>query len=133
MTLGEYVKQRRTGLGISRNMLATRAGISHTEVHRIEIGERTNPSMKVLTALAISLEVPQEEMLRAAGLLNNEVISPIEQAFPGLTTEKQKETVSRIAENLNSEAAYFMFINYSGVQHPGNLMKKKYRRTGSCR
>jgi len=79
----------------------------------------------VLTALAISLEVPQEEMLRAAGLLNNEVISPIEQAFPGLTTEKQKETVSRIAENLNSEAAYVMFINYSGVQHLGNLMKIK--------
>lgn len=52
MTLGEFIQNRRKAINLSRNMLATRAGISHTEVHRIEVGERLQPSLKVLTALA---------------------------------------------------------------------------------
>ena len=36
MTLGEFIKNKRTELGMSRNLLATKTGISHTEVQRIE-------------------------------------------------------------------------------------------------
>lgn len=67
MTLSEYVRSKRTDRGISRNQLAISAGISHTEVHRIETGERKQPSLKVLCALADALAVPQEEILRVAG------------------------------------------------------------------
>ena len=48
MTLGEFVKNRRTELGMSRNLLAINTGISHTEVQRIETNERKMPSLKVL-------------------------------------------------------------------------------------
>ena len=52
MTLGEYIRNRRLDIGMSRNLLASKAGISHTEVHRIETGDRKQPSLKVLCALA---------------------------------------------------------------------------------
>ena len=64
MTLGEYVKNKRTELGMSRNMLASKAGISHTEVQRIETNERKMPSLKVLCSLADALNIPQQDMLR---------------------------------------------------------------------
>ena len=37
-TLGEFIKERREAKGWSKRRLATEANISHTEVHRIEIG-----------------------------------------------------------------------------------------------
>jgi hypothetical protein len=37
MTLGELIKIKRTETGISRNLLATKAGISHTEVQRSKL------------------------------------------------------------------------------------------------
>ena len=39
MTLGEFIKNRRIEIGMSRNLLASKAGISHTEVQRIETNE----------------------------------------------------------------------------------------------
>lgn len=100
MTLGEFIKNRRKELGISRNLLATKAGISHTEVQRIETNERKQPSLKVLCALADSLSVPQEEMLKLAGYAPEDGMSAIQRAFPGLVTKKQQETIEKIADGL---------------------------------
>lgn len=107
MTLGEFIQMRRTALKLSRNMLATRAGISHTEVHRIETGERMQPSLKVLSSLAIALEVPQEELMKYAGYIPTDDTPAINRVFPGLKTEKQKETVGKIVDGLsrNSDLA----------------------------
>ena len=101
MTLGEFVQERRKALNISRNMLATRAGISHTEVHRIECGERLQPSLKVLTALSIALEVQREEMMKYAGYIPSDDTPTIDRVFPGLKTDKQKETVGKIVDGLS--------------------------------
>ena len=107
MTLGEYIKDRRTELNMSRNLLAQKAGISHTEVHRIEVGDRKQPSLKVLCALADALNVPQEDFLKVAGYSPSDVSSAVEKAFPGLQRPKQIETVERIADGLsrNSDLA----------------------------
>jgi transcriptional regulator with XRE-family HTH domain len=104
MTLGEFIKNRRNELGISRNALAKQAGISHTEVHRIETNERKQPSLKVLCALADALSVPQEELLKVAGYGPSDDISAVERVFPGLRTPKQRETVERIADGLSRNA-----------------------------
>lgn len=104
MTLGEFIKKRRADLGISRNLLATKAGISHTEVHRIETNERKQPSLKVLCALADALYVPQEELLKVAGYNPTDNVSFVERAFPGLKTSKQRETVEKIADGLSRNA-----------------------------
>jgi HTH-type transcriptional regulator, competence development regulator len=101
MTLGEYIRQRRLDLGISRHRLALDAGISHTEVHRIETGERKQPSLKVLCSIADALTVPQEELLKVSGYAPSDDMSATERAFPGLKTTKQRETVEKIVDGLS--------------------------------
>jgi transcriptional regulator with XRE-family HTH domain len=104
MTLGEYIKNKRTELGMSRNLLASKAGISHTEVQRIETNERKMPSLKVLCSLADALNIPQEDMLKVAGYAPADDIPAVERAFPGLKTRKQQETVEKIADGLSRNA-----------------------------
>lgn len=104
MTLGEFMKNRRNELDMSRNQLANKAGISHTEVHRIETGERKQPSLKVLCAIADALNMPQEELLKVAGYAPSDDTSAVERLFPGLKTQKQRETVERIADGLSRNA-----------------------------
>ena len=104
MTLGEFIKNKRTELGMSRNLLATKTGISHTEVQRIETNERKMPSLKVLCALADALNVPQEELLKVAGYAPGDDMSATQRAFPGLKSKKQQETVEKIADGLSRNA-----------------------------
>ena len=104
MTLGEFIKSRRSEIKMSRNQLATKAGISHTEVHRIETGERKQPSLKVLCSIADALNMPQEELLKYAGYAPSDDMSAVERVFPGLRTPKQRETVERIADGLSRNA-----------------------------
>ena len=104
MTLGEFINNRRNEINMSRNMLATKAGISHTEVHRIETGERKQPSLKVLCAIADALAVSQEDILKYAGYSPADDTSAVERVFPGLKTPKQRETVERIADGLSRNA-----------------------------
>ena len=104
MKLGEFIKTRRNEIKMSRNQLATKAGISHTEVHRIEIGERKQPSLKVLCAIADALGIPQEELLKYAGYAPSDDMTAVERVFQGLRTPKQRETVERIADGLSRNA-----------------------------
>ena len=104
MTLGEFIKTKRTELGMSRNLLAINTGISHTEVQRIETNERKMPSLKVLCALADALNVPQEDLLKVAGYAPGDDMSATQRAFPGLKSKNQQETVERIADGLSRNA-----------------------------
>lgn len=101
MTLGEYIKNRRTELGLSRNALGIKSNISHTEIYRIESNERKQPSFKVIGQLAQALAVPQEVLLKLAGYGQSDDTPLIERTFPGLRTDKQRETVERIADGLS--------------------------------
>ncbi len=60
--VGEVIKERRLAKGMSKRALAEKAGISHSEVHRIENGERQNPSVPMLIALADALGIPQDDI-----------------------------------------------------------------------
>jgi len=101
MTLGEFVQERRKLLGLSRNMLATRIGISHTEIHRIENGERKQPSLKVLTALAAELQVQPEKLMEYSGYKQSEDAPTISTLYPSIKTDKQKETIEKIIDGLS--------------------------------
>lgn len=102
-TLGEFIKERRIAKELSKRALAEKANISHTEVHRIENGDRKNPSVPVLNALADALGVPQEIMLQTAGYVTNkdEQVPLIERVFPDLKSDKQKDTVQKIVDGLS--------------------------------
>jgi len=99
--IGDFVKQRRLTKDWSKRALAEKAGISHSEVHRIENGERANPSIPVLFALADGLGVPRDDLLRVAGYkMNDEDLSMIERVFPDLKSEKQQQTAQKIVDGL---------------------------------
>lgn len=100
--IGDFIKERRLAKSLSKRGLAEIAGISHSEVHRIENGERINPSVPVLNALAEALGVPKDDMLRLAGYKADDGDIPlIEKVFPDLKTEKQQKTAQKIVDGLS--------------------------------
>ena len=100
-SLGDTIKDKRLAKGWSKRTLAEKAGISHSEVHRIEIGERVNPSVPVLNALAEALSIPKDDMLLIAGYRSDDGdILMIERVFPDLKTEKQQQTAQKIIDGL---------------------------------
>ena len=99
--IGDVIKDRRLSKGWSKRALAEKAGISHSEVHRIESGERVNPSVPVLNALAEVLSIPKDDLLRLAGYKSDEGDIPmIQRVFPDLKTEKQQTTAQKIIDIL---------------------------------
>ncbi len=99
--LGVYIKNRRAELKLNRVQLAERANISHTEIHRIENGVRQQPSYQVLCRLADALEVPKDELLSVAGYEISENSSRIEDIYPGIRSDKQKEVANKIMSSLS--------------------------------
>ena len=61
--VGWNVKKFRLGLNVSQDDLSARCGIYRTYLSRIE-GGRANPSLLVLVALATTLEVGVDDLLR---------------------------------------------------------------------
>lgn len=103
--LGDYIQERRLAKEWSKRKLAIKSNISHSEVHRIENGERTNPSVPVLNSLAEALGVPKDEILRVAGYKADDGDIPlIEKLFPDLKTSKQQETAQKIIDGLSRNA-----------------------------
>ena len=69
-TLASFIKLKREERSMSVRGLAEKAGISHTEIKRIEDGVRKQPSPKIIKALAEALTVPYNDIMVAAGYLN---------------------------------------------------------------
>mgnify|MGYP000997470254 CR=1 FL=1 len=68
--IGKYLKAAREAAGIKKWALAEKSGISHTEIHRIENGDRANPSIKNIKAICKALNIPVEEALKAGGYIS---------------------------------------------------------------
>lgn len=124
--LGDFIREKRNELGLSRSALAASAGISHTELRRIETGERKEPSGSNLRAIATALGISTQEIFEIAGLLPDNNTDAIANTFPGLKTKKQRATITEIArglarnsDNLDDKALddllkqVDMFINYA--------------------
>lgn len=57
--------------GISQSELARRAGVTRSAINGIIMGTR-GPGIELCTGIAHALKLPPEEVLRVAGLLENE-------------------------------------------------------------
>ena len=69
MSLSDYIRKMRKRKGWSQRDLATASGISNAEISRIEAGKRKEPSSSVLKAIANALNIPVEELLQQAGVI----------------------------------------------------------------
>lgn len=70
--LGAFIKGKREQRNLSIRKLAETAGISHTEIKRIEDGVRRQPSPQVLRSIAVALNVQYEELMSLAGYLDTQ-------------------------------------------------------------
>ncbi len=77
LTFGEYLKQLRLKKGLTLNRLAKLAGLSPSYLSRIERGERNIPNARFLNSLAPHLSLSSQEIMTAAGYLNNESGKPL--------------------------------------------------------
>jgi len=68
--LGVFIKEKRALRELSIRRLAEIAGISHTEIKRIEDGVRKQPSPQVLRAIAEALNVSYDDIMTAAGYID---------------------------------------------------------------
>lgn len=99
-TLASYMKSKREEQGISIRKLAERAEISHTEIKRIEDGTRKQPSPKILKAISEALNIPYNDIMVAAGYLNE---AESEDLPMMMTASQSKSSALDIAELTESE------------------------------
>ena len=129
--IGEVIKERRLAKGWSKRTLAEKAGVSHSEVHRIENGERQNPSTPMLMAITDALGIPRDDALILAGYKTGDNDIPmIERVFPDLKTPKQRETAQKIVDGLSRNShlkdsqldalvtQVNMFLDYAKKENP---------------
>lgn len=67
-SVGELIKEARELTGLSKNQLAEKAKVSHTEIARIENGEREIPNPKTLRKISKYINVNYNDLMYAAGL-----------------------------------------------------------------
>lgn len=65
--LGEYIRGQREALGISQRRLATRVGIHHSYLARMEAGDYAQPAPAVLHRIAEALDLDPEDLFALAG------------------------------------------------------------------
>ena len=73
--VGKYIYDTRKKQDISIRYLAKLTGISHSEINKIEKGERENPSPIHLKKIADTLDINQIELFKIAGYIDSDVFS----------------------------------------------------------
>ena len=70
--IGDYLSKERQHQELSIRYLAKITGISHSEINKIENGERATPSPHHLKALAKALGINQIKCFKVAGYIDEE-------------------------------------------------------------
>lgn len=89
--LAIYIKEHREKLNISKRRLSELSSLSHTEINRLENGERKNPSPPRLKSIANGLGVSYEEIMQAAGYLDTTPVITAKISFADLTEDEQDQ------------------------------------------
>jgi transcriptional regulator with XRE-family HTH domain len=67
-TLGEYVREQRERAGMSQRQLAAEAGVSFSNISRLESGFHAAPSPELLKSIADVLDIDLAELLAYRGI-----------------------------------------------------------------
>lgn len=67
-TVGQMITEAREKVGLSKNQLGELAKVSHTEIARIESGEREIPNPKTLRKISKHIGINYNDLMYAAGL-----------------------------------------------------------------
>lgn len=90
--IGDYIFRVRQEQQISIRYLAKLTGVSHSEINKIENGERANPSPLHLKVIAKVLGINQIDCLKKAGYIDEDV----HETPPGFLSECSQEEIEQI-------------------------------------
>lgn len=99
--IGDYLQKVRQEQQISIRRLAALTDISHSEINKIENGERTNPSPLNLKTIAKVLGINQIECFKIAGYIDPDEHS-LDDYFSDFSSE-ETEQIKAYAEFLHSQ------------------------------
>ncbi len=103
--LGALIREKRDEKRLSIRKLAELAEISHTEIKRIEDGLRKQPSPQVLRSIAAALGTPYEDLMAAAGYIDE---VPPEETITAVAGIKDADDLS--PEELDQVNQYIAFL-----------------------
>lgn len=87
MKLGETIRKARQDRRLSQSELARRAGISQNYLSQIESGGRPG-SLDILTLIAKALDIPPEELVKAAHEGTDPPLPDMELVYPDKDTQE---------------------------------------------
>ena len=122
--LGDWIRARRAGQGISQRELADLAGLSRSYLCDIERGRGTQPSIESLDRIGAALGADRTELLQVAGILEPRIDSAqsirerrLIAVFRGLT-DGGMGALERYARFLLSEEQHWVQTSLSdGREH----------------
>lgn len=101
ISLGEYIHTQRTVKNLSVRKLAELANVSHTEIHRIENGERKHPSPLVLKSIAAALNVDFEDMMKIAGYIEDKPYIRNSSIILSLIEDLNEQEIQEVQDFIN--------------------------------
>lgn len=96
---GPYLKQLREQQCYSINQLAEAAGISNSQISRIENGVRGVPKPATIRKLADALSVPYADMMKQAGYIEAANAAGDTQDIPEWATYKDRRDFKKMLED----------------------------------
>ena len=96
---GPYLKQLREQQSYSINQLAEAAGISNSQISRIENGVRGVPKPATIRKLADALSVPYADMMKQAGYIETANAASEAQDIPEWATYKDRRDFKKMLED----------------------------------
>ena len=75
-SIGEFIKNKRTELGLSQKRLGTMVDLSDSEIMKIENGTRKTPNWESLCRLAGVFDISPLEILLISGYITDDDINP---------------------------------------------------------
>lgn len=91
LELGQFIKEKRESSGLSLKALGDIAGISDSEIHKIETGARKNPAWENLCKIAKALGSHPFEILQCAGYITEDELKPYISPIRGLEDLNSRE------------------------------------------
>lgn len=98
-TFGGYLKQIREAKGLSINQLASLAGISGSQISRIENGLRGVPKPATLRKIADATGASYDQLMGQAGYLPEQGTSGNDNPVPDWATRKDKRDFRKMLED----------------------------------
>lgn len=103
-SVGELITEAREKKGISKNQLAELSKVSHTEIARIESGERETPNPKTLRKISKYIGINYNDLMYAAGL--GAKISPLNpyliEYYSNLKGNELRDALNTIENSIKS-------------------------------